>query len=340
MRALNAAAFVVALVLSGCGSSPEHGTRARSGAMVSDQNQDGGTAGFAFLPPLVEASATSGEFDADLPVTVSIDEIDAASAIVSNVATFTRSSGAGSEVVRVEDDLYVVNWHTGRFDLAAEKTYRIRVLVPGRELGYADVDVVGAGKELRGAYVGLRLGATLPIKFRIDKAIAPPDGCTAATSDVATGTSVSMVEGQSYNETRAVDVTVLGSSARVVEKMVLRGLNVGGTSTTAVVAARIYDSSQALVGSSAVAVAAGWSQTVEVPVSAILAAGQTYRLGFSVETSPLWQGSGSFFIPSGLGYDDGSGVFRINSAWSGVVDAYPANGNMFVPQVTIATRCP
>src|SRR5512145_1321661 len=130
--------------------------------------------------------------------------------------------------------------------------------------------------------------------------------------------------------------------------MVLRGLNVGGTGTTATVGARIYDSGQALVASAAVSVGAGVNQTVEVPLDVPLAAGQTYRIGFSVQTSPSSSaGSGSFFIPSGFTsptnqtpYDEGSGVFRVNSAHGGAANAYPANPNMFVVQMTIATRCP
>jgi hypothetical protein len=71
-----------------------------------------------------------------------------------------------------EDEHYVVNWHTRRFSLNPAKTYRIRALVDGLELGHADVDVVSSGRELmkvnKDEFVALVNGRTLPIKFRIE----------------------------------------------------------------------------------------------------------------------------------------------------------------------------
>jgi hypothetical protein len=334
------------LVTGGCGSG-RRAKLARSEPLISDQNHGGGTVGFVFLPPLVkEAGAPAGELDPDVDVTVSVDELDAAQAIVANVATFTRS-GAGSEAVRLDDDerQYVVDWHTGRFDLSAAKTYRIRVLVPGRVLGFADVDLVAAGGERsgvdRGAFVPLRLGATLPIKFVIaNGVVTPPPTCTPATaaSDVSAGGTGSIMDGQSFNETRAVDVTVIASSDRAVEKMVLGGLNLGGPAT---VGARIYDATQVLVASADASVSTiGPDLTVEVPIAATLVSGRTYRIAFWVQTSPLWHGSGNFFIPTALPYAEPTGLFRIDAAYAYPDDVYPTNPNQAVPQMTITTRCP
>lgn len=65
--------------------------------------------------------------------------------------TYTMETGAGSETVRMveADEHYIVNWHTKDFDLDATERYRISVLVAGAELGYADVDVVSKGNQLK-----------------------------------------------------------------------------------------------------------------------------------------------------------------------------------------------
>jgi hypothetical protein len=172
--------------------------------------------------------------------------------------------------------------------------------------------------------------------------------CTEADSDVTTGSTGSLTPvAQSFNETRAVDVTVLGSSNRIVEKLILKGLNISVGATSALVGARIYDSStQALVGSSDVTVAGGSADmTVTVVLSATLEAGKSYRIGFYVETTPLWQANGKLYRPdefsspySPMPYAENSGVFRINSAHSGV-DSYPNIPNISIPQMTIHTRC-
>ena len=77
------------------------------------------------------------------------------------------------------DEYYIVNWHTDEFDLNATATYRISVLVEGTELGLADVDVVNSGKDLKnvitGAFIPLKDGRTLPIKFRIEGVSEPPE---------------------------------------------------------------------------------------------------------------------------------------------------------------------
>ncbi|MBI4542543.1 MAG: hypothetical protein HY705_05895, partial [Gemmatimonadetes bacterium] len=72
-----------------------------------------------------------------------------------------------------EEEYYIVNWHTDQFALDPAVTYRIRALVGDVELGFADVDVVSGGKELKdvstGEFIPLLDGRTLPIKFRIEQ---------------------------------------------------------------------------------------------------------------------------------------------------------------------------
>ena len=93
---------------------------------------------------------------------------------VEPIGIFTTEPGSGSETIRIdtEDEHYIVNWHTKKFDLDESIHYRITVFVNDTELGYADVDVVGSGKNQQEveteSYIPLKYGRTLPIKFRIE----------------------------------------------------------------------------------------------------------------------------------------------------------------------------
>lgn len=140
----------------------------------------GGNPHFFFLPPLVPAPSYSGTFEGTLNPDVDICPWDG-NTCGANVAAFDMNTGPGSETVRVvpEDELYIVNWHTGEFDLTLGQAYRIWVSVEGVELGYADVVLGEGGREARNLTTnetfGLQDGRTLPIKFRIeDGALEPP----------------------------------------------------------------------------------------------------------------------------------------------------------------------
>src|SRR5262245_23950085 len=89
----------------------------------------------------------------------------------------------------------------------------------------------------------------------------------ATTIDLWTGTLGEIRFGQSFNETRGVDVTVQGADAQGLSSMTLAGLNVNDGPAT--LGARVYDSStQALIASTTVPVPMGGDQTITVPVSA------------------------------------------------------------------------
>lgn len=148
--------------------------------IISD-GANGGNAHFFFLPPLVPAPSPAGTFDATQQPVVAICALvnDACGAVV---ATFTMTTGPGSETVRVvpADEHYIVNWHTDRFDLTVGATYRIRVLIGNLVLGFADVVPTGTGKAknaVTGDEIALKDGSTLPIKFRIE------DGAVVGTPD-------------------------------------------------------------------------------------------------------------------------------------------------------------
>lgn len=149
---------------------------------LQDGVHNGGNTHFFFLPPIAVQPIFSGVFDPSLEPVVRVCEWTGAVCLLPPVAEFTTATGPGTETVRVDlvDELYGVNWHTGRFALEEAKTYRISVLLSGAEVGHADVDVVSSGRELKSvnpdAFAPVLNGQTLPIKFRIEEgvAVAPP----------------------------------------------------------------------------------------------------------------------------------------------------------------------
>jgi hypothetical protein len=183
-----------------------------------------------------------------------------------------------------------------------------------------------------------------------DFCFAPPIGpstCEEEHADVTTGTPGVPHNGQSFNETRTVEVTVLGQSNRIVESLELRGLII--SSPTATVGARIYDSAtQALIASANVTQTTGTDITVNIPVSAVLTAGKKYRIGFYVETQPIWLAKGDFFKPDGfsgpnapVSYIESSGAFRINAGCQTSGDTFPpTNSSTVAIKMIIHTRCP
>ena len=156
-------------------------------------------------------------------------------------------------------------------------------------------------------------------------------GLAAATTIyMDSGTSGSFIAGQSYNETRAVDVTVLSPVNLAVSSMTLSGI--GGSGLAEAV---IYDSNTQLLIASAQGSLTGG--TITLPISATLLSGDEYRIGFSGLLN-----SGTFFVPpsnSGglpiIPYTESSGLLQINSAWDGRTAGFPAYPNLFVPQVSM-----
>ena len=174
------------LFIVACGESPT-GTNAPPlaqppGFLISDANHNDGNAHFFWLPPMV---ANPGEFNGDFDATVSPVVRIRNLATDALVAEFTMA-GAGSEQVRLEDEQFVVNWHTSDYGVAPGTTYRIRVLVAGTSLGFADVEFGANGNEARNLttseIIGLVDGRTLPIKFRIEEGavfvVSPSTGGT------------------------------------------------------------------------------------------------------------------------------------------------------------------
>jgi stigma-specific protein Stig1 len=173
-------AFGLALGATSCvaaGPSVEQMTE----ALVSDAMNNGGTAGFYFLPPIVSDPALIGTFDAALSPIVRIDQMSPTGTPLKTIATYTTTSGPGYETVRLDPSgpNYILNWHTKRFNLDPG-TYRVNVLLETREIGFIDVEVVSDGRSKHGhsgPCAAVLNGSTLPIKFWMNTCV--PIVCTA-----------------------------------------------------------------------------------------------------------------------------------------------------------------
>lgn len=146
------------------------------------------------------------------------------------------------------------------------------------------------------------------------------------------GVSGTYVAGQSYNETRAADVTVLSPVSLKVTSMTLSGINGSGAAT-----AVIYDSTtQSLLASAQGTLTGG---TITLSISTTLISGGEYRIGFSGDlTSGTFfePGSPPYTLPGNFPYTESSGLLQINGAWDGLTDSFPAYENLLVPQVSMS----
>jgi hypothetical protein len=153
--------------------------------LIQDAVHGGGNPHFYWLPPMVPSPTFSGTFNPTLSPILQIDEVANPALLCGReVATFTMTSGPGSETIRVDliAQHYIVNWHAGdpAFGLRTECTYRIRALLKVGaqmlELGIADVDVVSNGSGLKnvqtGEFIGLVDNRTLVVKARIEHGAA------------------------------------------------------------------------------------------------------------------------------------------------------------------------
>jgi hypothetical protein len=181
-RASSSLAIAAALLLTACAGEPDT-VATDEAALISDQAHNGGTRGFYFLSPTVPGPNPVGPFESRVAPVVRIDRIDPLTgARLATVAIFdTIHSVHGSRVRRnTHRGYYILRWKTDDYDLLPWATYRLRVLVDGRELGFADVDVVRTRNELRRVdtdeYVPLKQNSTLAIKFRIEPRAVDRDG--------------------------------------------------------------------------------------------------------------------------------------------------------------------
>lgn len=189
-----AAVLTLTLLLTACDqeSSLTAPEQVEPAFLISD-GAHGGNEHFFFLTPMVPAASPEGVFDDSLEPVVEICELDNHEDCGASIAIFNTLTGPGSETVRVSsvNEQYVVNWHTDDFLLDDGATYRIAVYLGNQQLGFADVDVVSSGKDLKnvatGEFIGLLDGRTLPIKFRIE------EGALSGSDIVSAGGSHSCI---------------------------------------------------------------------------------------------------------------------------------------------------
>lgn len=164
----------------------------------------------------------------------------------------------------------------------------------------------------------------------------------AATVDLATGSPGTLLRNQSFNETRGISATVLGSTPLQLSAMRLNRLDIlqapGG-----MLGARVYDD---VVGTalawSDVPVPNGQDQSVMLPISLLLMPGSSYRFAFFVDNAGFG-GSADGFVPDtptlfDFAYVEPSGHFRITGAWSTPEDAFPTGRNMMLPLVSLQVQ--
>jgi len=187
---------VLTLAGAACEQQSEHLTEPAGSEApiltIRDAVHNSGARGFFFLPPIVAQPAYGGVFDASLDPVVTIC-VPTLTDCDPTIATFGTTSESGEEAVRLslQDEHYAVNWHTDEYALSSSATYRIQISVGGFDLGYADVDVVDSGKELKnvdtGEFIALKDGRTLPIKFRLELGSVPAVGPAGGTVGDETG---------------------------------------------------------------------------------------------------------------------------------------------------------
>ena len=196
----------VALLLLGCRDDAVSPRVTGPTYAVSDGAHDGNP-DFFFLPPLFKNPSNDPDFNANafnatLRPAVEICELGPEAADGSRECVGGPAvKRFAPEVVTVHpgDEHYQANWNTGETVLDVTKFYRIRVLVGTELLGFADVDPVSSGRDLKsaetGEYIGLVDGRTLPIKFRIENRAlcgSPESPCTTETINLETGGGITL----------------------------------------------------------------------------------------------------------------------------------------------------
>ena len=175
-------AGAAALVCACTSDSPQQPFSEPLRASFSD-GAHSGNPDFFFLPPLFKNPSSNPNFEpsafnADVRPSVEICELGdlVAPATVRPCAATITTFGPDAVALDEAGQQYHVNWNTDASNLALNKEYRIRVLLGAVELGYADIDPVSNGSQLKnvntGEYIGLVDGRTLPIKFRVEDGAA------------------------------------------------------------------------------------------------------------------------------------------------------------------------
>jgi hypothetical protein len=201
-------------------------------ALIQDANQNGGNAFFFWTAPVVNqqppaSQVLSKQLSPVVTITNEGPAGSSASCVKGPVRTFSGSD------ITVSDSRFHVNWHTDQDNLNADCTYRITVTTGGTRLGFADVDVVTSGKQLKNVntqqYIPLLDDRTLPIQFFIgvgSQCVRAGSDCGEGTAHPGQGTVIVTQNGQAgvFVPAGAVDADVTISIESSDERPCIPGL--------------------------------------------------------------------------------------------------------------------
>jgi len=144
--------------------------------MIQDHFNSGGNPHFYLLPPVVSPPTITEKFNRGLSPVVRITD---QTCHAGQIAFYTATTGPGSTVVMdASNHQYGIVWQTKNFpNVVAPCVYRIQVELDGQiaheglRLGFADVEVVDNGAQMKnvntGLFVPLLDDRSLPFKFFI-----------------------------------------------------------------------------------------------------------------------------------------------------------------------------
>jgi len=194
-------------------------------ALIQDANHNTGNAFFFWLPPVVNQQAPATQvFSAHLSPVVTITNL-------CNGALVRTFSGAD---LSVSDSSYHVNWQTAQDNLNSACTYRVTVTVGTKLMGFADVDVVDSGRELKNVntteFIPLLDDRTLPLQFFIgvgSQCVRTGSDCGEGTAHPDKGTVIVSKNGQAgvFVPAGAVDADVTISVESSDERPCIPGLD-------------------------------------------------------------------------------------------------------------------
>jgi hypothetical protein len=162
-------------------------------AMIQDANHNDGNEFFFWLAPVINQQAPASQsFSGKLSPFINITNLCDGSVVRS-------FSGAD---ISVSNSAYHVNWKTAQDNLDPACTYRVSVKVGSIDLGYADVDVVNSGRELKNVntneFIPLLDDRTLPLQFFIGvgSQCRPGADCGEGTARGGTNTVIVTTSGR------------------------------------------------------------------------------------------------------------------------------------------------
>ncbi|MFL5614509.1 MAG: hypothetical protein ACJ796_12685 [Gemmatimonadaceae bacterium] len=182
----------------------------------------GGNKSVFFLPPMVSnPNGQPGYGDPvapGMPVSFRIDQLASTGCAAQLTKLFSTAD------VAFDGTQYQANWHTDESNLNASCTYRVSVLVGKQIEGFADVDVVSSGNQLKRVdtdeFVPLLDGRTLPIKVRVEQGVSfcNDASCVSQVVPANVATLLTTPDGENALQFSPgwFDISVLGTDQVIV----------------------------------------------------------------------------------------------------------------------------